>query len=78
VFEQEPVPAGDPLLGLDNVVAAPHALGYTDELFRGCVESACAAILTVASGRVPPAVANPAVLERPEFVAKLEQFAAAC
>jgi phosphoglycerate dehydrogenase-like enzyme len=74
VFEQEPVPPGDPLLGLPNVVAAPHSLGYTDELFRGCVESACAAILAVGAGRVPEHVANPAVLDRPAFRAKLEHF----
>jgi phosphoglycerate dehydrogenase-like enzyme len=76
VFEQEPVPPDDPLLGLPNVVAAPHSLGYTDELFRGCVESACRAILTVRAGRVPQHVANPAVLERPEFQAKLARFGA--
>ena len=75
VFEQEPVPDGDPLLGLDNVLAAPHALGYTDELFRGCVGSACAAILAVASGKLPDNVANPAVLETGAFREKLARFA---
>ncbi len=75
VFEQEPVPPGDPLLGLPNVVAAPHALGYTDALFRGCVESACGAILDVRAGRVPRHVANPKVLERTDFRAKLKRLA---
>ena len=76
VFEQEPISPDEPLLGLPNVVAAPHALGYTDELFRGCVESACAAILSVREGRVPKHVANPAVLENPLFVGKLERLGA--
>jgi phosphoglycerate dehydrogenase-like enzyme len=75
VFEREPVDPSNPLLGLANVVAAPHALGYTDELFRGCVESACSAILAVAAGRVPRHVANPAVLDRPTFLEKLRRFA---
>jgi phosphoglycerate dehydrogenase-like enzyme len=75
VFEREPVDPSSPLLGLGNVVAAPHALGYTDELFRGCVESACSAILAVAAGRAPRHVANPAVLDRPAFLEKLRRLA---
>jgi D-3-phosphoglycerate dehydrogenase len=76
VFEQEPIPADDELLRLPNVVVAPHALGYTDELFQGCVRSACAAIAAVADGRVPEHVANPAVLADPAFRQKLERLAA--
>lgn len=75
VFEREPVPVGDELLGLPGVVAAPHALGYTDELFRRCVESACAAIVAVASGRVPEHLANPAVLDSRRFAEKLARLA---
>lgn len=75
VFEREPIAPDDPLLGLPNVVAAPHSLGYTDELFRGCVESACGALLAVRDGRQPEHVANPAVLEQREFRAKLERLA---
>lgn len=75
VFEREPVDPASPLLGLGNVVVAPHALGYTDELFRGCIESACSAILAVAAGRVPHHVANAEVLDRPVFASKLRTFA---
>jgi phosphoglycerate dehydrogenase-like enzyme len=71
VFEREPVDADDPLLGLPNLVAAPHSAGYSDELFGGCVEQACRAILDVASGRVPADVVNPAVLESTRFRTKL-------
>jgi D-3-phosphoglycerate dehydrogenase len=76
VFELEPIDPDDPLLGLPNVVAAPHSLGYTDELFRGCVASACAAILDVAAGRIPGPVANPDVLDSAAFRARLERYAA--
>jgi hypothetical protein len=59
-----------------HVVAAPHALGYWDQLFRDCVAAACGALLDVAAGRIPPGVANPAVLESPLFRAKLDRAAA--
>jgi phosphoglycerate dehydrogenase-like enzyme len=74
VFEQEPIAAGDPLLDLPNVVGAPHALGYWDQLFAGCVHDACAALLAVARGEIPEDVANPAVLDSPLFLDKLSRF----
>lgn len=76
VVDPEPLPADDPLLELPNVVGAPHSLGYTDQLLRDCVGGACASLLAVASGRVPPDLANPDVLDNPRFVAKLERLAA--
>ena len=35
VFEVEPCPADEPILQLDNVIVAPHALCWTDECFAG-------------------------------------------
>jgi phosphoglycerate dehydrogenase-like enzyme len=75
VVDPEPLPADDPLLGLPNVVGAPHSLGYTDDLIRGCVEEACDALISVAAGRVPANVANPEVLDNPLFTAKLNRLA---
>lgn len=75
VFEEEPLPAEHPLLGLDNVILAPHAIGYTDELFRGCVDSIIESILAVARGQTPAHVANPAVLDSPLLVRKLQTHA---
>jgi phosphoglycerate dehydrogenase-like enzyme len=75
VVDPEPLPADDPLLGLPNVVGAPHSLGYTDDLIRGCVEEACDALIAVATGRVPASVANPEVLDNPLFTAKLNRHA---
>jgi phosphoglycerate dehydrogenase-like enzyme len=75
VFEQEPVDPDDPILALDNVILAPHAIGYTDEIFRGCVASICESILAVASGRIPRHVANGAVLEHPRVAEKLRLYA---
>jgi phosphoglycerate dehydrogenase-like enzyme len=71
------LPADAPLLQLPNVVGAPHSLGYTDHLLRGCVEGACRALLAVAAGRVPLDLANPEVLDNARFVEKLGRFAVA-
>jgi phosphoglycerate dehydrogenase-like enzyme len=53
VFEQEPLPADDPLTRLGDVILSPHAIGHTDELFRGCGRSACQSVLDVAAGVRP-------------------------
>ena len=74
VFDPEPLPADDPLLELPTVVGAPHSLGYTDELVRGCIEGACASLLAVSRGEIPPHVANPHVLERAAFREKLARY----
>ena len=71
VFEQEPIDPGDPLLALDNVILAPHALCWTDECFLGNGRSACQSILDVAAGRAPQHVVNREVLEQPAMQAKL-------
>jgi phosphoglycerate dehydrogenase-like enzyme len=75
VVDPEPLPVDDPLLALPNVVGAPHSLGYTDQLLRGCVGGACAALLACAAGLVPDEIANPEVLDNPLFGAKLARFA---
>jgi D-3-phosphoglycerate dehydrogenase len=64
VFEDEPVDAGDPLLGLDNVILTPHAVGLTDEIFRESGRSACRSVLAVAEGRVPDYVVNRTLVAR--------------
>jgi len=74
VFEQEPIDPADPLLGLDNVILAPHALCWTDECFRGNGHSAVRSILDVAAGRIPKSVVNREVLESPAFQQKLRRY----
>src|SRR5262249_13828565 len=63
VFETEPIDPADPLLALENVIVAPHALCWTDECFRGNGESACRSILDVAAGCAPANVVNRSALE---------------
>ena len=71
VFEEEPLPAGSPLNGLGNVVLSPHAIAWTDELVALNGSGACESALAVLRGEVPRHVANPGVLDRPGFRAKL-------
>lgn len=62
VFETEPLPADSPLIGLDNVVLAPHCLAWTDEMSIGNGSSAIRAILAVRDGGTPQFVVNRQVL----------------
>lgn len=74
VFKTEPVSSNEPLLQLDNVIVAPHAIAWTDELFLGNGIAACQSILDVALGRIPRHIVNREVLDRPALLAKLGQF----
>jgi phosphoglycerate dehydrogenase-like enzyme len=74
VFEQEPVQADDPLLQVDNVILAPHAIAWTDALVRGNSVEACENVLTVFKGEVPRNSVNRAVVEQPGFEAKLRDL----
>lgn len=76
VFEQEPTDPADPLLKLDNVILAPHALCWTDQCFAGNGAADVKAVLDIQHGRVPKGVVNRDVLDRPGFKAKLAAFAA--
>lgn len=62
VFEHEPIDPEDPLLKLENVIATPHAIAWTDECFSGIGRQAFQSILDVASGKAPKNIVNPKVL----------------
>jgi D-3-phosphoglycerate dehydrogenase len=74
VFEQEPTDPDDPLLTLDNLIAAPHALCWTDQCFAGNGAADIRAVLDVMKGQVPRGVVNREVLEKDGFKAKLAAF----
>ena len=74
VFPVEPPPQDDPLFELDNVIVAPHAMAWTNELMRDNGLEACDNVLAVARGEAPPGAVNRAVLERPGFQGKLGRF----
>ena len=51
VFAVEPIPAGNPLLGLDNVVLTPHVSWYTADTMRRYLEHAVDNCLRLRDGR---------------------------
>lgn len=71
VFENEPLPPGHPFYQLDNVILTPHSVGWTEELIRDLDFETCESVRAIYEGRIPKAVANPNVICRPGFQAKL-------
>lgn len=53
VFEREPLPPESPLVGLDNVILAPHSLCWTDGFTRAVGGSVMRAVIDMAQGRTP-------------------------
>lgn len=75
VFDPEPPSAHEPILRLDNVITAPHALGWTDQMFTSMGDINRRAIEDMMAGRAPANVVNKAVLERPGFRDRLASYA---
>jgi phosphoglycerate dehydrogenase-like enzyme len=69
VFEEEPTPASNPILKLDNVIVTPHSLAWTDELFSNIARTAIGALHAVAAGKRPQFLVNTEVLSHPRIAA---------
>ncbi|MBU0583573.1 MAG: dehydrogenase [Alphaproteobacteria bacterium] len=76
VLEQEPPEADDPILKLDNVILAPHALCWTDQCFAGNGAADVKAVLEVQHGREPRGVVNREVLSSEVWTKRLAGLAA--
>lgn len=70
VFEEEPLPLPHPLAGLDNVLLAPHAIAWTDQMARDNSILACENVLSVLRGDIPQFVVNRAAGKSAMFVKK--------
>lgn len=55
---------------LEQVLLAPHAIAWTDEMFRDIGRTVCRSLVELALGRRPRGVVNAEVLERPGFQQK--------
>jgi len=75
VFEQEPPAPDNPLLAMDNVILAPHALCFTDQCMGGLGEADIKACLSIMHGRLPDKLVNPEVAEQQRFAQRLSDFA---
>jgi phosphoglycerate dehydrogenase-like enzyme len=75
VFEHEPLPSDDPLLGVDHVILTPHWLPATRRAAHLTMNLIADGMLRAAQGLVPENIINPSVLDRPGFQAKLARFA---
>ena len=73
VFDPEPAPADDPILKLNNVILAPHAIGWSDQLFSIMGDVNTKAILAIKDGELPNNLVNPEVANRPGFQNKLRR-----
>ena len=73
VLEQEPPDPADPILKLDNVILAPHALCWTDQCFAGNGAADLRAVLDVMHGREPRGIVNRAVLETDGWRRRLDR-----
>lgn len=58
VFAVEPLPADSPLIGMENVVLAPHSLCWTKDFTENTSAEVRAEILAVAGGTAPQNVVN--------------------
>jgi phosphoglycerate dehydrogenase-like enzyme len=74
VLEREPPDRDDPILRLDNVILAPHALCWTDQCFAGNGAADVRAVLDVQHGREPHLVVNRAVLSTSTWKRRMSEF----
>jgi glyoxylate reductase len=63
VFEQEPTPADNPLLKLDNVVVAPHISSASYETRSRMAEMVAENLVAFFEGKKPPNLVNPEVMK---------------
>lgn len=77
VLIDEPPKPDNPLLAMENVILAPHALCFTDQCMAGLGAADIAACQAVMQGAAPSAVVNRDVLASAGFVAALEAYQSA-
>ena len=74
VLDPEPPEPDDPILTLDNVVFAPHALAWTDQCFAGLGADDVAACKALKRGEEPQGIVNGAIRDDPAWRAKRARY----
>ncbi len=67
VFELEPPDINNPLLHMDKVILAPHALCFTDQCMGGLGEADIKACMSVMYGRAPDSLVDPEIVNNRRF-----------
>jgi phosphoglycerate dehydrogenase-like enzyme len=73
-FAIEPLVAPSRFREFENVLLAPHAIAWTNEMFRDMGRAACQGMLDLSLGRRPRGIVNPQVLESVSFQRKWERI----
>ena len=73
-FVGEPITSPHSFSDLENVLLAPHAIAWTDELYRDIGAAACQGLIDLALGDLPKGIVNREVLDRPGFISKWEKL----
>lgn len=73
-FLQEPYTEPSRFGEFENVLLAPHAIAWTNEMFRDMGRAACQGMLDLSLGRRPRGVVNPEVLQTTSFRRKWERI----
>ncbi len=63
VFEQEPTPASNPLLGLDNVIVVPHISSASYETRSRMATMVAENLIAFFEGKIPPNLVNTEVVK---------------
>jgi phosphoglycerate dehydrogenase-like enzyme len=73
-FVGEPITRPHRFGELDNVLLAPHAICWTEELFRDIGRMCCQGMLDLSLGKRPAGVVNPEVFEKSSFQEKWQRL----
>ena len=73
-FDGEPLAEPHRFGEFENVLLAPHAIAWTEELFRDVGAAAIRGVAELAMGRMPHAVVNRVVLDQPGFREKWKRL----
>ena len=74
VFEEEPVPADNPLLKMENVIVSPHFLCHTDELFINMAFEWKEQVEAILRGEIPFKLVNREVWNTSKLQTKLKHL----